>query len=88
MTLKKEGPNAQVRVKDHGEGIKPDSLERIFNRFERAISANNISGLGLGLYICRQIVSAHGGKIWAESKQGEGSAFVLELPLRQGQKAN
>lgn len=83
MSLRRVGKKAQLCVKDQGQGIRPDSLERIFNRFERAISANNISGLGLGLYICRQIVAAHGGKIWAESQLGEGSTFVMELPLEQ-----
>jgi PAS domain S-box-containing protein len=83
IKLRRVGDHAELRVTDHGVGIKADSLDRIFNRFERAISANNISGLGLGLYISRQIVIAHGGKIWAESKLGEGSTFIMELPIRQ-----
>jgi PAS domain S-box-containing protein len=87
MSLKRAGGRVQVRVTDRGVGIKADSLDRIFNRFERAISANNISGLGLGLYISRQIIEAHGGRIWAESKLGEGSTFVMELPEKQPEES-
>jgi PAS domain S-box-containing protein len=75
------GESAWLSVKDYGIGIAKESLDRIFNRFERAISASNISGLGLGLYISRQIVEAHEGRIWAESELGKGSSFTVELPL-------
>ena len=72
---------AFVRVRDHGRGIAPQDQERIFLRFERAISANEVSGLGLGLYIVRQILQAHGGAIRVESALGEGSTFVASLPI-------
>lgn len=71
----------RLSVKDQGIGIAKENLDRIFDRFERAISASNVSGLGLGLYISRQIVEAHEGRIWAESTLGEGSTFTVELPL-------
>lgn len=70
-----------LSVKDQGIGIRAESQERIFNRFERAISANDVSGLGLGLFISRQIVEAHGGRIWVESDgPGHGATFFVELP--------
>jgi signal transduction histidine kinase len=54
----------------------------IFDRFERSVSAREVSGLGLGLFISRQIVEAHGGKIWVASEgEGKGSTFYVELPL-------
>ena len=55
---------------------------QIFERFERAVSSRNYGGLGLGLYIVKRIVESHGGTIRVESTPGEGSAFVVELPLR------
>ena len=70
-----------LSVQDQGLGIAKESQERIFNRFERAISANDVSGLGLGLFISRQIVEAHGGRIWVESDgPGHGATFFVELP--------
>jgi signal transduction histidine kinase len=69
-----------VRIRDHGIGIDPDQITRIFGRFERAVSARSYGGLGLGLYIARQIVDAHGGRIDVESWPGEGSLFTIELP--------
>ena len=75
------GAMARIEVQDQGIGIDPENQSRIFERFERAISASNVSGLGLGLYITRQIIEAHGGKIWVESCPGQGSLFVAEIPL-------
>lgn len=70
-----------ISVSDKGRGIHPEAQEMIFNRFERAgISANEISGLGLGLYITYQIVSYHQGKIWVESELGQGSTFYVKIP--------
>lgn len=68
-------------VKDRGMGISSDLQEKIFKRFERAIRARNISGLGLGLYITRQIVEAHGGRITVRSRLGQGAIFTVEIPL-------
>jgi signal transduction histidine kinase len=71
---------ARLSVRDHGIGIAKEDLDRVFDRFERAVSATNISGLGLGLYISREIVESHQGRIWAESELGKGSLFLVELP--------
>ena len=80
VSVLNQGKTALIEVKDQGIGIADESLDKIFGRFERAITAKSISGLGLGLYISRQIVEAHGGKIRVLSKLEEGSTFVVELP--------
>ncbi|MDC0718881.1 AAA family ATPase [Nannocystis bainbridge] len=74
---------ARVTVRDHGIGIEPDRMPRIFERFERGVSAQNYGGLGLGLYIARRIVEGHGGSLRATSTPGEGSTFTLELPCER-----
>jgi PAS domain S-box-containing protein len=73
---------ARLVVRDRGIGIEPADQPQIFERFERAVSSRNYGGLGLGLYIVRRIVEAHGGSISVDSKPGEGSAFVVDLPER------
>jgi len=73
---------AVLAVKDQGIGIAPGELQRIFGPFERAVPSREISGLGLGLYIARQIVEAHGGSIAVESAPGRGSTFTVRLPPR------
>ncbi|NPC85713.1 sensor histidine kinase, partial [Pyxidicoccus fallax] len=70
-----------LRVTDQGVGIAPESQRRIFDRFEREPSASQHAGFGLGLYIVRQLVEAHGGSIRVESTPGEGAAFTVDLPL-------
>jgi PAS domain S-box-containing protein len=77
-----EADEAVLIVEDQGLGIAPEFTERIFDRFERAISAKNISGLGLGLYITKQIVQAHGGSISVRTALGAGSVFTVRLPLK------
>ena len=72
-------------VRDHGIGIAPESVARIFNRFERAVSANDYGGLGLGLFITRQIVEALGGSIAVTSEIGAGATFTVDLPLEPEQ---
>jgi signal transduction histidine kinase len=67
---------------DNGPGIPADSLPLIFERFYR-VRSENATGTGLGLYICRQIIEAHRGKIWAESNPGQGTTFFIELPITQ-----
>ncbi len=71
---------ARVAVADEGVGIAPEHHERIFERFERAIATGGAVGLGLGLYIARQIVQAHGGAILLRSSVGAGSTFTVDLP--------
>jgi PAS domain S-box-containing protein len=73
---------ARLRIADHGIGIPDGDLTRIFQRFQRAVSARSYGGMGLGLYITRQIIDAHCGAIQVESRPGEGSVFVVELPRR------
>jgi PAS domain S-box-containing protein len=70
----------RLRVADHGIGIAPEDLARIFTRFERAAPVGHYGGLGLGLYVTRSIVEAHGGTIDVSSHPGEGTTFVIELP--------
>ncbi|WP_223764870.1 HAMP domain-containing sensor histidine kinase [Corallococcus sp. AS-1-6] len=80
VSVEARGPLARLTVKDHGIGIAPDDLSRIFERFERAVSDRHYGGLGLGLYITRQIVEAFGGTVNAVSTPGQGATFLLELP--------
>lgn len=75
------GNHFKMALRDFGIGIAKEDQERVFDRFERAVSYKRFSGLGLGLYITRQIVNAHGGSIRVESAPGEGSTFIVELPL-------
>ncbi|MGE0528165.1 MAG: PAS domain S-box protein [Bdellovibrionales bacterium] len=70
-----------VEVEDQGMGIALKDQARIFERFERAVSASRVSGMGLGLYISRNIVEGHGGRISVQSELGKGSTFIVELPL-------
>jgi signal transduction histidine kinase len=84
IDLKIEGreSTARIQVRDRGIGIPPERQGRIFDRFERAVSARHYGGLGMGLYITRQIVEAHGGSIVVASEVGEGSTFTISLPRR------
>lgn len=76
------GEYAVVTVKDQGIGIPKDVQDRLFQRFFRAPNTKGrISGMGLGLYITREIVQRHGGYIWVESEEGHGSTFGLAMPL-------
>jgi signal transduction histidine kinase len=75
------GERAVLVVRDRGIGISPEDQQRIFQRFERAVSSRHFGGLGLGLWIVRQIVDAHGGSIEVESRPGKGAAFSVALPL-------
>jgi len=75
-----------VSVTDEGQGIAPELLERVFDRFYQAesIVSGRKTGTGLGLSICKGIIEAHGGRIWAESKPGEGSRFSFTVPVSKG----
>jgi PAS domain S-box-containing protein len=72
--------SAVVSVADHGIGIAPQDLSRIFNQFERVLGRRTFGGLGMGLYIARQIAQAHGGRIEVDSAQNRGSNFRVVLP--------
>jgi signal transduction histidine kinase len=71
---------ARLVVKDGGIGIAPEDQARIFARFERAVTSKEFQGLGLGLWISREIIESHGGHILVRSAPGEGSTFTVELP--------
>jgi signal transduction histidine kinase len=78
--VRAERGRALVEVEDQGIGIAPRDQERIFGRFERAVSARQYGGLGIGLWIARCLVEAHGGTIRVRSAPDEGSTFTVELP--------
>jgi two-component system sensor histidine kinase KdpD len=78
----------EIAVADRGEGIPPEDLERIFDKFYRVHRPESVGGTGLGLAICKAIVEAHGGRIYAQNRPGGGTVVALTLPLeRAGQNA-
>ncbi|SEU34058.1 PAS domain S-box protein [Stigmatella erecta] len=81
LHVRAETGRAVVAVMDQGIGIEPAHLSRIFERFERAVSERHYGGLGLGLYITRELVQAHGGTIRVESEPNVRTLFTVELPL-------
>ncbi len=81
LNVSRSGDNVVITCKDHGIGIPEDKQDVIFKKFERAVSPANISGLGLGLYIAREIVDSHQGRIQIQSQVGQGTTFRVELPL-------
>src|SRR5262249_14977792 len=85
VALTMDSSKARVTVRDGGTGIPGGQQTGIWGRFERASGVRNAhhteTGLGLGLYICRQIVERHDGTVGLESAEGEGSAFWFTLPL-------
>jgi signal transduction histidine kinase len=83
LCSRRDNDQAHVLVQDHGMGIPPEALEKVFERFSRVESGTNryIQGTGLGLPIVRQIVQMHGGRAWVESTLGEGSTFQFTVPL-------
>ena len=83
VSCEAEGEELTVSVRDCGKGISREDLDKVFNRFYQVSPglAQQGSGIGLGLSICKRIVEAHGGRIWAESTPGQGSTFTFTLPL-------
>jgi len=81
ILLNQVDENAMVSFIDHGPGIPTEALPLIFERFYRVRGERTVTGTGLGLYICKQIIQAHRGKIWAESTPGQGTTFFIELPI-------
>jgi signal transduction histidine kinase len=81
LSLDRVGDSLRVSVHDQGIGIPAAEQDRIFQRFYRGSSAaHRTRGLGVGLYITSQIVEAHGGRMWLQSTEGEGSVFGFDLP--------
>jgi len=83
VSVQTEGCSARISVRDHGKGIAPDFLERIFEPYERGAKSGEPKGLGLGLYISRQLALSHGGQLTVESTPGEGATFSLILPCTE-----
>ncbi|RKH25620.1 PAS domain-containing sensor histidine kinase [Corallococcus praedator] len=81
LTVERLRGMARLSVKDEGIGISPGSLQAIFEKFTRAVSTRHYGGLGLGLFITRQIIEAHQGTLRAESQPGQGATFIVELPV-------
>jgi signal transduction histidine kinase len=81
ISLRSQGNGVVLTVVDHGIGIPPDDQARIFERFERAVSVRQYGGLGLGLWVARQVVEAHQGAIRVEDTPGGGATFHIHLPL-------
>jgi heavy metal sensor kinase len=81
VTVRQDGKSAILCVTDSGQGIPPEHLPHIFDRFYQADAARASGGSGLGLSICRWIVEAHAGSIEAESEPGKGARFSVKLPL-------
>lgn len=85
VTVELRGDSFLTCVTDHGIGIPEDEIGQVFERFHRGrqVSSTNYGGLGLGLYITRQIVERHGGSIWVESREGRGTTFSFLLPVAE-----
>jgi signal transduction histidine kinase len=83
VNIKAERRNGEIlfAVSDNGIGISEDAIEHLFERFYRAEDKLARGGTGLGLYITKQIIEAHGGRVWVESRIGEGSTFSFTLPI-------
>ncbi|MDC3955826.1 AAA family ATPase [Polyangium jinanense] len=81
VTVRRQAASALLVVRDHGIGIAEKDQAKIFNRFERAVPAQNFGGLGLGLYLVHWIVTSHGGSVRVESQPNAGATFLVELPF-------
>jgi len=83
VSAEPQGNELVVSVEDAGPGLPPGDLEQLFQKFHRGAAEGAVSGVGLGLPICRAIVTLHGGKIWAERRPMGGSAFRFTLPIEE-----
>jgi signal transduction histidine kinase len=81
ISVGRRDASAVLVVTDHGMGVSPGDFERIFGRFERGVSLKHYGGLGVGLYVAKQITEAHGGTLLVKETPGGGATFVVELPL-------
>jgi signal transduction histidine kinase len=80
IAMRHVGNSVHITFSDQGKGIPQEFIPFIFERFYRVPGQNGVTGTGLGLYICKQIIIEHHGKIWAESTAGKGTTFFIELP--------
>lgn len=83
VELRADETEVSISVRDWGQGLPPADLDRVFDKFYRADSSDSQTayGYGLGLYVCQQLVKAHGGRIWAENAPGGGARFSFTLPI-------
>jgi signal transduction histidine kinase/DNA-binding response OmpR family regulator len=83
VTAEPADDRVAVAVRDHGEGIAPENLPKLFRKFSQIDSGSTrrVGGTGLGLVICKGIVEQHGGRVWVESTPGEGSSFFFTVPV-------
>jgi signal transduction histidine kinase len=81
VTVERREGDAVIEVRDRGPGLPDGQAARIFERFERCASMRHYAGLGLGLYVVRQITEAHGGRVTAENSASGGACFTVRLPL-------
>jgi len=83
ITARQKNSFVEVGIYDTGIGIKQEDIERIFHKFQQIIpeEGQKAKGTGLGLATVKQIIIAHGGKVWATSQAGQGSTFYFTLPL-------
>ncbi len=84
ITAEQQGPMWQVEVRDNGIGVEPEYADQIFAPFKRLHGIGDYEGSGVGLAICKRAVERHGGRIWLESKLGEGARFLFTLPAHEG----
>ena len=85
LSIEESEKEILIKVADHGQGIDPEDLPHIFERFRQANSQGRTrTSVGLGLYIVRSLVAAHGGRVWADSTLGVGTTFTIALPRRAG----
>ncbi len=81
ISARRKGKEIEVVVADRGQGIPPEELGQVFDKFYRLKTSRQVSGTGLGLTICKDIVEAHGGRIWAENNPGGGTVIIFVLPF-------
>ncbi len=83
-----EGGDMMISVADRGPGVPVIDLERIFDKFYRVLGTQRTTGSGLGLAVCKGLVEAHGGRIWAENREGGGAVFRFTLPITKTEDEN
>jgi len=83
VDLRVQDDKTLISIKDKGVGIAKENLDKIFDQYEKIETPNEIAGLGLGLFVSKQIIESHGGKIWVDSELGYGSEFKIELPFEK-----